>query len=68
LYGWTTALAEVDRGFQVENEQFEAATGADGIKKLDELAAAPVESSLHQLFALNPHMPSPRSRHPTPVS
>jgi hypothetical protein len=49
-------LAEVDRGFQVENKQFEAAIGADGMKKLDELIAASVESSLHQLFAFNPHM------------
>lgn len=49
-------LAEVDRGFQVENKQFEAAVGADGMKKLDELIAASVESSLHQLFAFNPHM------------
>jgi hypothetical protein len=49
-------LAEVDRGFQVENKQFEAALGADGMKKLDELIAASVESSQHQLFAVNPHM------------
>ncbi|MGA8304653.1 MAG: hypothetical protein WB723_03190 [Candidatus Acidiferrales bacterium] len=49
-------LAEVDRGFQVENKQFEAALGADGMKKLDEQLAASVESSLHQLFAFNPHM------------
>ena len=49
-------LAEVDRGFQVEDKQFEAAIGADGMKKLDELIAASVESSLHQLFAFNPHM------------
>jgi hypothetical protein len=49
-------LAEVDRGFQVENKQFEAALGADGMKKLDELIAASVESSQHQLFAFNPHM------------
>lgn len=49
-------LAEVDRGFAVENKQFEAAIGADGMKKLDELIAASVESSLHQLFAFNPHI------------
>ncbi|HXP70632.1 MAG TPA: hypothetical protein VOA88_15225 [Candidatus Dormibacteraeota bacterium] len=49
-------LAEVDHGFQVEDKQFEAAIGADGMKKLDELIAASVESSLHQLFAFNPHM------------
>jgi hypothetical protein len=49
-------LAEVDHGFQVEDKQFEAAIGADGMKKLDELIAASVESSPHQLFAFNPHM------------
>jgi hypothetical protein len=49
-------LAEVDHGFQVEDKQFEAAIGADGMKKLDELIAASVQSSLHQLFAFNPHM------------
>jgi hypothetical protein len=49
-------LAEVDHAFQVEDKQFEAAIGADGMKKLDELIAASVESSLHQLFAFNPHM------------
>jgi len=49
-------LAEVDRGFQVENKQFEEAIGPDGLKKLDELIASSVESSLHQLFAFNPHM------------
>jgi hypothetical protein len=49
-------LAEVDHGFQVENKQFEAAMGAEGMKKLDELVTASVESDLHQLFAFNPHM------------
>jgi hypothetical protein len=49
-------LAEVDHGFQVENKQFEAAMGAEGMKKLDELAAASIESDQHQLFAFNPHM------------
>jgi len=49
-------LAEVDHGFQVEDKQFEAAIGADGLKKLDELIAASVESSQHQLFSFNPHM------------
>jgi hypothetical protein len=48
-------LAEVDRG-PLDDKQFEAALGPDGIKKLDELVAASVESSQHQLFAFNPHM------------
>jgi len=48
-------LAEVDRGFQ-EDQQFEAAMGEDGMKKLSELEGASVESSQHQLFAFNPRM------------
>jgi len=49
-------LAEVDHGFQTENKQFEAAMGAEGMKKLEELVAASIESEQHQLFAFNPHM------------
>ncbi len=48
-------LAEVDRGFQ-EDKQFEAVMGKDGMKKLDELFGASVESSQEQLFAFNPRM------------
>jgi len=48
-------LAEVDRG-PLEDKQFEAAMGENGMKKLDELVGASVESSQHQLFAFNPHM------------
>jgi hypothetical protein len=49
------SLAEIDREF-AEDKQFEAALGEDGMKKLDELYGASVESSQQQLFALNPHM------------
>ncbi len=49
------SLAEIDQGF-AEGKQFEAALGEDGMKKLDELYAASVESSQQQLFAFNPHM------------
>lgn len=38
------------------NNDFMAAMGADGLKKLDELAAAIVDSSEANLFALNPNM------------
>jgi hypothetical protein len=48
-------LAEVDRSFQ-EDAQFAAAMGEEGMKKLDELIGASVESSQHQLFAFNPRM------------
>lgn len=49
------SLTEIDRGF-AENKQFEAAMGEDGMKKLNELFAACVESTQQQLFAFNPHM------------
>src|SRR6266849_7506236 len=49
------SLSEVDRGF-LESKQFQAAMGEDGMKKLDELVAAAVESSQHNLFAFNPRM------------
>lgn len=48
-------LAEIDRGF-LEDKQFEAAMGEDGMKKLDALVGASVESSHHQLFSFDPHM------------
>lgn len=49
------SLAEIDREF-AQDKQFEAALGEDGMKKLDELFGASVESSQQQLFAFNPHM------------
>jgi hypothetical protein len=49
------SLAEIDQAF-AEGKQFEAAMGEDGMKKLNELYAASVESSQQQLFAFNPHM------------
>jgi hypothetical protein len=48
-------LAEVDLAPQ-NSKQFAAALGEDGMKKLEELFGASVESSQHQLFAFNPHM------------
>ena len=49
------SLAEIDQSF-AEDKQFEAAIGEDGMKKLDELYAASVQSDQEQLFAFNPHM------------
>jgi hypothetical protein len=48
-------LAELDRGPE-ESKDFAAAIGADGMKKLNEIYGASVESSQHQLFAFNPRM------------
>ena len=45
------SLAEIDQGF-ADDKQFEAALGEDGMKKLDELYGASVESSQQQLFAV----------------
>jgi hypothetical protein len=49
------SLAEIDKGL-LDDKQFKAAMGEDGMKKLSELVAACVEASQHQLFAFNPHM------------
>lgn len=49
------SAAELDRGPQ-ENKAFEAALGEDGMKKLDELFGAAVESSESQIFAFSPSM------------
>ena len=49
------SLAELDRG-EEDNKKFEATMGKDGLKKLDELWSAAVESSQQQLFAVNPRM------------
>jgi hypothetical protein len=49
------SLAEINQAF-ADDKLFEAALGEDGMKKLDELYGASVESSQQQLFAFNPHM------------
>jgi hypothetical protein len=52
------SLAEVDKNF-ASNKDFEAAMGADGMKKLSELSAAAIDSSQTNLFAFNPRMSYP---------
>ncbi len=52
------SLAEVDRNFMA-NKEFEAAMGADGMKKLAELSALAIDSSQTNLFAFNPRMSYP---------
>jgi hypothetical protein len=49
------SAAEIDRAF-AQGKQFEAAMGAEGMKKLGELSAAAIESSQSNLFAFNPRM------------
>jgi hypothetical protein len=49
-------LAQIDRGLLENDKKFLGAMGEDGMKKLEELIAAGVESSQHQLFAFNPSM------------
>jgi len=48
-------LAEIDSAF-LEDKQFEAAMGEDGMKRLEALASTAIESSQHQLFEFNAHM------------
>jgi hypothetical protein len=52
------SLAEVDEGMG-DSKKFEAAMGADGMKKLSELAAACIESAQTNLFQFNPKMSYP---------
>jgi hypothetical protein len=49
------SASEIDHSF-VQGKQFEAALGADGMKKLGELEAAAIESSQSNLFQFNPRM------------
>jgi len=61
-YVYFTALKtgeEMDQGL-AEGKEFEAALGADGLKKLGELSAAAIEESQTHLFAFSPKMSYPR--------
>ncbi len=49
------SLAETDKSF-AQGKEFEAAMGEEGMKKLNELTAAAIESSQTNLFAFNPRM------------
>ena len=49
------SAGEIDSDF-AHNKDFMAAMGEDGMKKLEELSAASIESSEANLFALNPNM------------
>ena len=49
------SAAEIDHAF-AKDKEFMAAMGEDGMKKLEELSAASIESSESNLFAFNPRM------------
>jgi len=49
------SAAEIDRAMDMD-KQFMAAMGEDGMKKLEEISAAVIESSETQFFAFNPRM------------
>ena len=49
------SAAEIDKAF-AHNKDFASAIGDDGMKKLDELSAASIESSETNLFMFNPKM------------
>ena len=50
--------ADIDGEF-ASGKRFEAAMGPDGLKKLDELAAACIESEQTNLFEIDPKMSYP---------
>ena len=47
------SISEIDTGFAEDKKSAEA-LGEDGMKKLNELAAASIETSDHELFSVNP--------------
>lgn len=47
------SMSEIDTGF-AEGKKFNEAMGEEGMKKLDELAGASIETSDHELFSVNP--------------
>jgi hypothetical protein len=49
-----TSMAEIDKGYGEDSRKFAAALGEDGMKALDELYGATVESANTQLFSINP--------------
>jgi hypothetical protein len=49
------AASEIDKGM-AQGKDFEAAMGEEGMKKLDELSRAAIESEETNLFILNPRM------------
>jgi hypothetical protein len=53
--------AEIDKSF-AQGKDFEAAMGADGMKKLGELSGAAIESSQSNLFQFNPASSYPKDR------
>jgi hypothetical protein len=53
LFSADKDMAAIDQGF-AEDKKFIEAIGPDGLKKLDELAAACIESSRSELFEINP--------------
>jgi hypothetical protein len=53
------SLSEIDKAF-ASDKNFAAALGEEGMKKLDEMFAASVESTSEQLFAFSPEMSYPQ--------
>ena len=52
------SLGEIDDGF-AEDKKFGEAIGEDGMKKLEALEASAIDSSSHQLMAVNPRQSYP---------
>lgn len=53
IFSADKGLGDIDTGF-AEDKQFRDAIGEDGMKKVEELAAACLESSDSELFSINP--------------
>jgi hypothetical protein len=49
-----TSMADIDKGLAEDKKFVEAAGGEEGMKKINELFGAAVESSHSELFAINP--------------
>jgi hypothetical protein len=52
------SASEIDAGFEKAKE-FDAALGENGLRRLEELVAAAIDSSQHELFVYNPRMSYP---------
>jgi hypothetical protein len=52
------SLAETDKGM-VDSEKFDKEVGDDGMKKIEELSAASIETTGTNLFEINPRMSNP---------
>jgi hypothetical protein len=58
LFSTDNGMADIDQGF-AEGKKFREAMGEDGMKQMEELARAAIESSDSELFSINPRQSYP---------